>query len=125
MSEYTKIRARGPWVWVRPENPPRVSTGGIYLPEGNALERLGYTVAEVLSAGPGYWKKKPAIPGHSAKDVWHPMEVKEGDRVIFRGHLKAANRVPVDDKTCLMHIDDLAGILGEGEELGLALPYDN
>jgi len=42
---------------------------------------------------------------------------------VFRGHLQDANRVGKDH--CFMHIRDLIGVLEEGAELELSLPYNN
>jgi co-chaperonin GroES (HSP10) len=120
-----EVSARGPWVLVRVEEPPRITKGGLYLPEGNLFERIGHTSAVVVSAGKGYWEK---VAGRS-KEVFVPMDVKPGDRVVFRGHLQDANPVgglvAVGDKHCFLHVRDIIGVLADDTELGLALPYDN
>lgn len=117
--DVSKLKANGPWVLVDPEVPTSKTDGGIYLPQGNLLERLGHVVAKVVSAGPGFWD----VNEHG-KDVFVHTQVKTGDRVVFRGHLKAANQVGYS-KLCFMHAKDLVGILGDDSELNLALPYDN
>jgi co-chaperonin GroES (HSP10) len=115
----TNIKASGPWVLIDPEPPPTQSKGGIYLPDGNVMERLGHVVGRVISAGKGYWEKDK-----KGKEKFQAMEVKPGDRVVFRGHLKDANRTG-EGKLCFMHMRDLILVLEEGVELNLALPYDN
>jgi co-chaperonin GroES (HSP10) len=123
--DVTKVKASGPWVLVRVEALPKVTKGGLYLPDGNLFERLGHVSAVVVSAGKGCWEK---IPGKS-REVFVPMEVKPGDRVVFRVHLQDANSmggfVAMGHKHCFMHVRDLVGILTDDAELGGALPYDN
>jgi len=116
MDEST-IKANGPWILVRPE-PPKKKHGVLYIPDGNLMERLGHIVGHVVSAGKGYWEKV------KLKEVFVHCEVKPGDRVVFRGHLKEANRVG-HEGLCFLHIKDLIGTIEEGTELDLALPYDN
>lgn len=115
--DITKVKARGPWVLVKPEAPKNITKGGIYLPDGNLFERLGHIVGTVISVGKGYWEK----PVGKTKEVFIHSEVKPGDRVVFRGHLQDANRVGRDH--CLMHIRDLIGTLEDGAELELSLPH--
>lgn len=112
-----KVRARGPWVLVKPEEPPKTSSGGLYFPDGNLLERLGHLVGRVISASPGYWERKKK----DAKEKFVSLEVKPGDRVVFRGHLKGAQRLGPDH--CFMHAGDLVGVLEEDARLDLALPH--
>ena len=97
-----------------------MSKGGLYLPEGNRMERLGHTVARVVSVGEGYWE-----PDKKGKLRFIRHGVSKGDRVVFRGHLKDANKIDISDSHCFMHAKDLVGILEEGAELNLSLPYDN
>jgi hypothetical protein len=101
---------------VRPE-PKKKNLNGVYLPDGNVLERLGHCVARVLSAGEGYYVER------EGREVFEPSMVKPGDRVVLRGHLSKANEVGKD--CCFIHHRDLMGVLDEGAELGMALPYDN
>jgi co-chaperonin GroES (HSP10) len=91
---------------------------GIYVPDGNLLERLGHVVAKVLSAGKGYYQRV------GKREVFVPNEVSPGDRVVFRGHLKNANMVG-HEGYCFLHARDLIGILEDETVLDLALPYDN
>ena len=120
----TKVRARGPWVLIKPEEVKNVTKGGLYLPDGNLLERLGHLVGVVVSASPGYWERPDGMkPRGKTKEVFVHNEIKPGDRVVFRGHLQDANRVGSD--YCFMHIRDLIGILEGGAELDLALPHGN
>lgn len=136
----TKIRARGPWVLVEIEKPRRVSGGGIYLPEGNKVERTGYSIARVISACAEYRDPFPVGLGwvdrgvlkkkgqRLSKSVVVPMPVKPGDRVLFRGYLFEFNKhevVYVDDTHAFMLITDLLGVMEEGAELDLCLPHNN
>ena len=113
------IQAKGPWVLIDPEPAPKKSKGGLYIPSGNIMERLGHVVGRVISVGKGYWEKPS-----KGKEVFHCMEVEPNDRVVFRGHLKDANQIG-RGKLCFMHMKDLILILGGKTELDLALPYDN
>jgi co-chaperonin GroES (HSP10) len=117
--DVTKVRAVGPWVLIKPEPPKKTSKGGIYLPDGNLLERLGHLVGTVISASSGYWE----TPRGKTKMVYVPMEIEPGDRVVFRGHLQEAHLLGKDH--CFLHIKDLVGVLEDGAELDLALPHDN
>lgn len=88
-----KIRARGPWVLVKLDSVATMSPGGLYLPEGNLQERLGHHTGVILSAG------KETEP------------LRAGDRVMFRGYLKEANRPcgELDRDYSLIHIRDIIG----------------
>ncbi len=114
----SKVRARGAWVLVKPD-PPKKMSGSLYLPQGNLMERLGHNTAMVVSVGEGYYepddKKKKLIQ----------IGVKPGERVVFRGHLQEANKVGKERDHCFIHAKDLVGIIPEGVELDLSLPYDN
>jgi len=116
-----KIKPYGPWVLVKVEETMKVTDSGIYLPDGNLLERLGHSIGTVLAVGQGHLNKSP-----KAKTKYTPTGVKVGDRVIFRGHLQEANRPGgvMDRDHSLIHSQDLIGILEEGR-LEPALPYDN
>jgi co-chaperonin GroES (HSP10) len=116
--DVTKLKARGPWVLVEVEEPKKQTEGGLYLPDGNLYDRIGYAVGKVLSAGKGY---NDEIPG--GKKRFQSIDLTPGDRVVFRGHMRSAN--PVGDKCCFVHAKDLLGVLGEGEELEHCLPYNN
>ena len=99
-----EIQAQGPWVLIDPIAPAKKTEGGLYRPEGNMEDRLGYSQGIVLSVGKGKVKdtKNGRFHEHSGLEV--------GDRVLFRGHLKDANRpMPLDDHRCLLHQDDLLG----------------
>ena len=113
-----RIRPIGGWVLVKPEPPGRKTEAGIYVPDGNLLERLGHVVARVVSSGKGYYEQR------GTREVFVPSEVSSGDRVVFRGHLKNANIVG-DGTYCFLHAKDLIGTLEDGAKLNLALPYDN
>lgn len=115
--DISKVKARGPWVLIKPEEAPKMSKGGLYFPDGNLLERLGHLVGVVVSVSSGYWE----TPKGKTKKVFIPMEVKPGDRVVFRGHLQEAHRL--GQEHCFVHIKDLIGVMDEGAELDLALPH--
>jgi len=112
-----RVRANGPWVLVKPETPKKRTDSGLYIPDGNLYERLGHVVGRVLSVGKGYFDEV------NGKVKFIKPTIAPGDRVVFRGHLKEANRVGIAH--CFMHLRDLIGVLDEGDELDLALPYDN
>lgn len=119
--DVAKIRASGPWVLVKPEDRKKISDGGLYLPDGNLYDRIGYTVARVVSVSEGYWDSV-GLP-EKKKRVFVRFDIKSGDRVVFRGHLKEANKVGKDH--CFMHANDLIGVLADDADLSLSLPYDN
>lgn len=112
------IRAHGPWVLVDPEPSPKI-TMGLYVPDGNLMERLGHVVGKVISVGKGYYTVLD-----NKKRVFIPIEVAPGDRVVFRGHLQEHNLVS-GTKHCFMHAQDLMGILDKDAKLNLALPHGN
>jgi co-chaperonin GroES (HSP10) len=119
--DVSKIRPFGPWVLVKVDAPMKQTDSGIYLPDGNLLERLGHATGVVLSVGQGFINK-----GKRAKSKFTPLSLKSGDRVVFRGHLQEANRPAgsLDREHCLIHGRDVIGVLTEGR-LEPALPYDN
>lgn len=98
---FEKIHAVGPWVLIRVTPRQEVSSGGIYLPEGNLQERLSHSRGTVLSVGKGKISKK---------GIRITTGVEVGDKVVFRGYLKEANRVyRFDDRRCFIHMDDIVG----------------
>lgn len=121
MTGVDSIQAMGPWVVVEPEASLKKTEGGIYLPDGNMLERVGHAVAVVKSAGTGRWVKKNK---DKDKEVFEPMTVKPGERVAFRGHIKEANII-LGTKCCFLHMDDLVGVLDDDAKLTPSMPYDN
>lgn len=113
-----RVRANGPWVLVKPEDPKKQVGSGLYVPDGNLCERLGHTVGKVVSVGKGYYEEV------NGKTKFIAPEIFPGDRVVFRGHLKEANKLGTSG-LCFMHMRDLIGVLVGDAELDLALPYDN
>ncbi len=116
--DISRVRAHGPWVLVEPEAPKKQTDSGLYVPDGNLYERLGHTVGRVVSVGKGYYEE---VQG---KTRFIEPGISPGDRVVFRGHLKEANKFG-DSNHCFMHMRDLIGVLDEEAEMDLALPYDN
>jgi len=57
----------------------------------------------------------------STRERFVPTEIKPGDRVVFRGHLKEAQRLGSDH--CFMHVGDLVGVMEEDAQLDLAPPH--
>jgi co-chaperonin GroES (HSP10) len=97
------LKPVGPWVLIKVD-PPKIQTeAGLYLPEGNLMERKGPATGTVVAAGSG----KPLGYGRAE------MPVKPGDKVLFRGFLQEAHRPNgVEDREhCLLHVDDVLGIL--------------
>jgi len=119
--DVSKVRPCGPWVLVKMDLPEKTTKGGIYVPDGNLLERLGRATGIVLAHGPGFY-----LNGKKAKKRHAPVGVEVGETVFFRGHLGSANKPfgLLDRQHCLLHGQDIEGILEEGD-LDLALPYDN
>lgn len=104
-----KLRPLGPWVVLTPDEPPRRTAEGLYLPDGNADERFGQATGVVNAVGPGiekYVKGKGIIHEHSGLEV--------GERVMFRGFLQDANKIggfDLDDNQFLLHQQDVLGVL--------------
>lgn len=99
-----KYKALGPWVLVDPISSPTKTEGGIYRPDGNMEDRLGYSEGIVVSVGRG--KSRDTKRGR----FFEHAGVEPGDKVLFRGFLKNANKpMPLNDKRCLIHQDDLLG----------------
>lgn len=100
-----KIRPFGPWILVKVDEPEKVTKSGIYLPDGNLDERLGHTTGTVLRLGNGV---RNARTGQ-----WLPYDLEVGDKIIFRGFLKEANRPGgvLDREHSLIHIQDVIGKL--------------
>ena len=125
----TKIKPYGAWVLVKPDPTPRILDSGLYMPDGNLFERIGFSIGTVLAVGPGNFNKskKAGTPKYC------PLDVKVGDRVVFRGYQQNANRPGgVDDREFSMFMgrpdpggrQDLLAIIREGK-LEPSLPYDN
>jgi chaperonin GroES len=118
--DVSRLKPTGQWVLVKVDQADRVSKGGIIMPDGNILERLGHASGRVMNYGPGRLN-----PGKRAKTQHTPVDVKVGDTVVFRGHMQHANRPSILDREhCLIHETDIYGVLEEGH-LEPALPYDN
>jgi co-chaperonin GroES (HSP10) len=102
MIDASSIQAYGQWVLLKVIPPPTMSKGGLYLPAGNLEERLGHQTGFVMSFGVGRQTKKGDCI---------PIGVKRGDKVVFRGYLKGANRPggQLDKEHCLIHMDDIVG----------------
>jgi co-chaperonin GroES (HSP10) len=115
--DVTKIRAVGPWVLVKVDQPEledgyeKFAGSSLYKPQGGtAADRLGHSLGTVLSVGSG----KPDEVGKG----WIKPGVKKGDRILFRGFLQEANRPqPFDREHCFLHMDDVAkGLIVEEDE---------
>ena len=115
-----RVRAHGPWVLVIPEVPKKRTSSGLYVPDGNLPERLGHVVARVVSVGKGYWEK----PEGSDKKRFIVADISPGERAVFRGYLKNANKVG-NNGYCFMHLKDLIGVLLDDADLDLCLPYND
>ena len=99
------INSQGPWVLIKPLPFADKTEGGIYRPDGNLEDRLGYAEGIVESVGKGKYRDTKKY----GRVFEHPGVV-PGDRVYFRGFLKDANKpIPLDDNRCFIHQDDLLG----------------
>jgi co-chaperonin GroES (HSP10) len=116
-----KVKPMGPWILVKVSKMSDTLKSGLYVPDGNAMDRLGHAEGVVLEVGQGLLNTSK-----NAKTKYTPHDLSPGDRVVFRGHLQNANKVnQLDDEHCLLHVTDIVGVLGEGETLDRCLPYDN
>jgi len=106
------LRPMGPWVLVRVEPFAEKTESGLYRPDGNAEDRVGYRTAKVLSVGPGFFNE-----GRKAeKAKYLPLGLEVGDRVAFRGFLHDVNKnhqgLDDPDKS-LIHANDIVGVIIE------------
>jgi len=122
MTDPERVKARGPWLLVKPERRREKTESGLYIPEGNQMERMGHSVAVVVSVDKGYWHVTP-----KGKSVWVEHTVKKGDRIVFRGHLKHNDIVSYQyiGDLFFLKIPDILGVIDKEAVLDLALPYDN
>jgi len=101
----------GPWIVVQPLKHSERTPGGLYKPQGNMEERLGYDQGIVEAVGPGkpgYSKRTGAFHEHSG--------LAPGDRVLFRGFIKEFNKLSpynLADGRCVLHQDDILGVITE------------
>jgi co-chaperonin GroES (HSP10) len=118
MIVHDRIRAFGEWVLVRADPPPEKSAGGIFRPAGNIEDRLGLLVGTVLSVGQG--RRTTSKPGRPAVCEFIPMEVEEGDKIVFRGHLHDLNKyhqgIEGFDHS-MVHIADVIGIVEDDDTI--------
>jgi co-chaperonin GroES (HSP10) len=114
------MEALGQWILVELEPPPKKSKGGLFLPDGNLFERIGYTVAKVVSAGPGYFQEQQ----NGKIEFTSFADIKPGDRAVFRGYLGDAPATNFGT-FCFMNGTEFLGILEGDAELDLCVPHDN
>jgi co-chaperonin GroES (HSP10) len=115
-----KIKATGQWVVLKVDPPEKVSKGGIILVDDSVMATIGHATGVVIRKGGGRrnW-------GKGCENTFTPVDVELGERVVFRGHKQNAHRPSFLDKEhCIIHEDDIYGVLEEGQ-LELAMPYDN
>jgi co-chaperonin GroES (HSP10) len=104
MSDPKKVRAIGPWLWVKPDEEKLVSDGGIIIPETAMSVRTGLATGTVLSAGPG-------AEGQLGDEiVWVPSGIEDGDRIVFKRYLKdSAQKRFFWDNHFFLHMQDVVG----------------
>lgn len=107
MTDIGKVKPRGPWVLIRRLDDPEKSDGGVYLPQGNTMQRLGHCRGAVIAAGRGEHRKKHFVE----------MPVSPGDVVVFRGFISEVNRpIELDHSLCLVHMKDIDLIDDSGSQ---------
>lgn len=114
MIEASQIKAFGPWVLVKVDPHPEKSGGGIYLPQGNAEERVGYRTGVVLSVGQGHFNE--GKNGRPPKTKFSPLDLKIGDRIMFRGHLHDVGKYHQGIEGLehsMVHASDIEGVIEE------------
>jgi co-chaperonin GroES (HSP10) len=108
----TSLKPLGPWVLVHVDPFTEKTKAGVYLPDGNAEERMGYRTAKVLAVGPGYYNE-----GRKAeKAKYEPLDLEVGDRVAFRGFLHDVNKnhqALENPNHSLIHANDIVGVITE------------
>jgi co-chaperonin GroES (HSP10) len=87
---------------------PRPETvGGLFLPQEElGVEKVMERSGKVLRLGPG--------------DKWEKLDLKEGDRIIFRGFIKHASPIESEDgrEAFLMDLDDIIAVADEDVTVG-------
>lgn len=110
----TAIRPKKDFAVVLAEPRKAQLSSGIFLPTAETgAEKVTEGAGRVIRVGPG--KKGPAL------------ELKEGDRVVYRGFLKVANPVTTDEtwpdgtpkEYFLMAIDDIMLVVPEDVDVGV------
>lgn len=101
------LHPTGPWVLIRPLPFAETTPGGIIRVADNTEDRFGVAVGEVINVGPG---KSRCTKKHGV--VVEPIGVNRGDKIMFRSFLKDANPPrPLDSDNCLIHMDDILGVV--------------
>ena len=101
-----KIRPVGRWVLLQLEPREEKSPGGIFMPEGNLMERTGHVVAQVLAVGQGILDKKTGR--------YRPLGFEPGDRVYFRGYIGELHQPyewHLHKDICLVDGGDIIGVV--------------
>jgi chaperonin GroES len=97
------IKPLGPWVVVRVSPPNRETAAGLFLPEGNMMERLGHNTGVIEAVGTGTLTEK---------GMRVPLPLKVGDTVLFRGYLAELLRPDYSDPSrCMLHSKDIVGVV--------------
>lgn len=102
-----EVKAWGPWVLVEIARPSREdglvkSAGGLFLPDGNSLERMGLSYGPIVSVGQGIFDEK--------KRRYETFGLRVGDVIVFRGFLEVVNRPAFQmDDHCFLHMKDILG----------------
>lgn len=102
MIDPMKVKATGPWAFVRilqlkdPMSFEAMKTE-IYSEKGAGFQRIGYSRALVLSIGRGV---------EDGNQILAP-DMKVGDVVGFRGYLQGAQKLPFDDAHCFVRMDSV------------------
>jgi co-chaperonin GroES (HSP10) len=109
MADISKVRPIGRWVLIKVDPPPEKTKSGLYLPQGNLQERLGYKTGVILAVGSG-------LVGKKGKITPFPFGVK--DRVYFRGFLAELHNPGgmLDKEHCIIAGEDIYGIVEDWEE---------
>ncbi len=110
MTDYAKVKARGPWLYMEilaPEEKDgmKLLASGLYVADGITTQRLGLTRGRVLSIGRGKWSDK------SLRYV-SPREygIEEGMVIFYRGYLQEVNKPhPLVDNYCFINMESVMG----------------
>lgn len=126
----SKIRACGPWVYLRSIDPGDPYTldaqgSGLYYPSGAGHQRIASGRGLVISVGRGCYVRDSDLPDVNKVQGYRdgefaemPREVVPGVVVAYRGYLEGANQIhqwELQDY-CFIHMTSLYGIW-EGLEL--------
>jgi co-chaperonin GroES (HSP10) len=113
--DITKVKPHGCFVLIKVDPPEEKTKSGLFRPQGNLEDRVGRATGTVVAVGPGIINKGKAAVKYGK---YRPLDVKVGDKVMFRGFLQVLSRpneLTPDDNYCMLSAIDIDGVIEENE----------